>query len=51
MHLSEKGRLLLGRSHVLHLRVTIVAHNPAGATHTGQAIATLRVAQAKRHKG
>ncbi len=51
LHLSEKGRLLLGRSHVLHVRVTIVAHNLAGATHTGQAIATLRVAPAEHHKG
>jgi hypothetical protein len=51
MHLSPKARALLTHSHVLHVRVTIVAHNPAGATHTGQVIATLRVAKAEHRKG
>jgi trypsin len=42
LHLSEKARLVVGRSHVLRVRVTLVVHNPEGATHTSQAIATLR---------
>jgi hypothetical protein len=51
LHLSGKARTLLARSHALHVRVTIVAHDPAGGTHTGQAIATLRAAKAERGKG
>ncbi len=47
LHLSAKARTLLARSHTLHVRVTIVAHNPAGGVHTGQAIATLRAPKAK----
>ncbi|HEY4916291.1 MAG TPA: PKD domain-containing protein [Solirubrobacteraceae bacterium] len=41
LHLSAKVRAFLGRSHELRVRVTILARDPAGATHTGQAITTL----------
>lgn len=41
LHLSAKVRALLERSHELRVRVTIVARDPAGETHTGQAITTL----------
>ena len=42
LHVSAKARVLLKRSHVLRVRVTIAAHDPGGGTHTGQEIATLR---------
>jgi hypothetical protein len=51
LHLSAKGRMLLARSHTLHVRVTISAHNATGATHTGYVIGTLRAAKAKHGKG
>ncbi len=51
LHLSAKARSLLSRSHVLRVRATIVAHNPAGATHTTQAVVTLRAPKAKHGKG
>jgi hypothetical protein len=51
LHLSAKARALLARSHVLRVRATIVAHDSAGGTHTGQTIATLRAAKAKHGKG
>jgi hypothetical protein len=41
LHLSAKARALLGRLHSLGVRVTIVAHNPAGASHTAQSITVL----------
>ena len=47
LHLSAKARALLARSHTLRARATVVAHNPAGATHTGQMIATLHAPKAK----
>ena len=47
LHLSAKARALLARSHVLSARATIVAHNPSGATHTGQSNVTLHAAKAK----
>jgi PKD repeat protein len=50
LHLSAKARALLGRLHALGVRVTIVAHNPAGASHTGQAITTLLAPKAS-HSG
>ena len=34
LHLSATARKLLARDHTLSARATIVAHNPAGATHT-----------------
>jgi hypothetical protein len=42
LHLSAKARVLLVRSHELHVRATILAHNPTGATHTGQKVVLLR---------
>ncbi len=51
LHLSAKARTLLARSHMLHVRVVILAHNLAGAVHTGYAAATLRAAKAKQGKG
>lgn len=50
LHLSAKARTLLGRSHALHVRVTIVAHNPAGGTHTGYVVATLHAPKAAHNK-
>jgi PKD repeat protein len=41
--LTAKARSLLAHSHVLHARATILAHDPAGATHTTQRAVTLRV--------
>jgi hypothetical protein len=51
LHLSAKARILLARSHTLHVRVTIAAHNATGVTHTGYVIGTLRAAKAKHGKG
>jgi hypothetical protein len=42
LHLSAKARALLARSHELRVRATILAHNPTGATHTGQKVLLLR---------
>jgi hypothetical protein len=47
LHLSAKARTLLARLHVLHARATVVAHDPAGASHTTQVIVTLRAAEAQ----
>ncbi len=51
LHLSAKARMLLGRSHTLHVRVTIAAHDPEGGMHTGHVVATLRAPTAKHGKG
>lgn len=51
LHLSLAARALLARSHVLHARAILVAHDPAGGTHTGQTIVTLRPSSPKRGKG
>jgi Trypsin len=51
LHLSAKARALLGHSHVMHVRATIVAHDQAGATHTTRTVVTLRSPKAKREKG
>jgi len=51
LHLSAKARRLLAHSHVLHVRVIIVAHDPTGATHSTQTIVTLRAPKAKHGKG
>jgi 3'-phosphoadenosine 5'-phosphosulfate sulfotransferase (PAPS reductase)/FAD synthetase len=48
LHLSAKARSLLARSHSLRVRVTIVAHDPAGAKHTEETVATMRALTAKR---
>ena len=42
LHLSAKARALLARSHMLRARATVVAHDPAGRSHTTQTIVTLR---------
>ena len=49
LHLSAKARLLFARTHVLRVRATMAAHDPAGATHTTQTIVTLRAPKATRH--
>jgi phosphodiesterase/alkaline phosphatase D-like protein len=49
LHLSGRARSLLARSHLLRVRATIAAHDPAGAAHTTQAIVTLRLRNALRH--
>lgn len=46
LHLSAKVRALLGRLHALGVRVMLVAHNPGGASHSGQAITTLLASKA-----
>jgi hypothetical protein len=50
LHLSAKARALLARSHVLRARATIVAHDPAGTSHSTQTVVTLRAASARRRK-
>jgi hypothetical protein len=51
LHLSAKARTLLARIHVLRARATVLAHDPAGATHTAQSIVTIRAhkASGSRH--
>jgi PKD repeat protein len=51
LHLSAKARGLLARSHLLRVRATIVAHDPSGATHTTQAVVTLRGPKARHGRG
>ena len=48
LHLSAKACRLLARTHALRVRATILSHDPAGATHTTQAVVTIRPANAKR---
>jgi len=50
LHLSVTARGLLARMHVLHARATILARDPAGATHTTRALVTIRAAR-RRHAG
>src|ERR1700733_6199334 len=50
LHLSNKARALLERLHMLAVRATIVAHSPAGATHTAQAV-TMLLAPRASHSG
>jgi hypothetical protein len=50
LHLSAKARALLARSHELHVRATILAHNPTGGTHTGEKALVLRSANATAGK-
>jgi len=50
LHLTAAGRKLLAHNHVLSARVTIVAHDPTGGTHTGQTIVTLRVSKPEHGK-
>ena len=49
LHLSERARALLARSHLLRVRATIVAHDPGGVAHTTQAIVTLHLRKPARH--
>jgi hypothetical protein len=51
LHLSAKARALLARRRTLRVRATIVAHDPAGVTHTTQTVATLRAPRPRRGKG
>jgi hypothetical protein len=48
LHLSQKARALLARSHELRVRVTVDAHDPAGGAHAGQTIDVLRAPKTKR---
>lgn len=50
LHLSAKGRALLAKEHVLRARATVLAHNVSGASHTGVATLTLRLAKPKSKK-
>jgi hypothetical protein len=50
LHLSAKARSLLARMHTVRARVTVVAHDPAGAAHTTQTIVTLHTPKAKHGK-
>ena len=50
LRLAPRARALLARVHTLRIRVTIVAHDPAGAKHTFVANATLREARAAQRK-
>lgn len=47
LHLSAKARALLKRTHTLAARVTITAHDSAGATHTTVKTITLHAAKRK----
>jgi PKD repeat protein len=47
LHLSVEARTLLARSHQLHARAIVLAHDPAGATHVAQTIVTLRLAKSR----
>jgi hypothetical protein len=51
LHLSAKVRTLLARVRRLHVRVTVVARDPEGATHTQRTIATLRAPKVNHSKG
>jgi PKD repeat protein len=50
LHLSLRARALLEHLHALGVRVTITAHNPAGASHTGQTV-TMLLAPKASHSG
>jgi len=50
LHLSRKGRVLLAQAHnhTLRARMTIVAHDPTGATHTSQTNVTIHASKRRR---
>jgi hypothetical protein len=48
LHLSAKARALLARAHTVHARITIIAHDSTGATHTTVKAITLHAAKPKR---
>jgi hypothetical protein len=49
LHLSSKAKALLAKLHTVRARVTVVAHDTAGAAHTTTAIVTLKAAKKKKH--
>ncbi len=51
LRLTLAARALLARSHVLRARATVLAHDPAGATHAGQTIVTLHPAPRTKRPG
>jgi PKD repeat protein len=51
LHLSEQARALLARSRTLRARVTLLAHDSAGAGHTTQTLVTLRAPTVRRRDG
>jgi hypothetical protein len=52
LRLSAKARALLARAHLLRARATVLAHDPAGATHTAQSVVTIRADKSPvSHKG
>jgi hypothetical protein len=48
LHLTPKGRKLLGRMRRLRARATVIAHDPAGASNTALSTVTLTLAKGKR---
>ena len=50
LHLSAEARALLARAHVLRVRATLQAHDPAGATRTTQTIVTLRLGRSSHRR-
>jgi len=50
LHLTAKGRALLARLHAVRVKVTVVAHDPAGGSHTTIASVTLRPTAGHGHK-
>ena len=51
LHLTSEARTLLLRLHLLKARATILARDSAGATHSSQATAELRLVKAKHVRG
>ena len=48
LHLSKRVRTLLAHKRLWQARATLVAHDPAGASHTTQATVRLLLATARR---
>jgi hypothetical protein len=49
LHLSAKARALLSKLHTVRARLTVVAHNPQGTSHTMISVLTLKAAKKKKH--
>ena len=47
LHLSSKAKALLARLHTVRARLTVIAHNPQGTSHTMTAVVTLKAAKKK----
>ena len=47
---TAQGRALLARAHILHAIATILAHDPAGATHVTRSAVTIRVPAPAAHR-